>query len=70
MTYEHKLALVPLWNRLALTLEEASAYSGIGKHKLIELADQPGCEFIIWIGRKRLFKREKLDEYIDNATFL
>lgn len=70
MTYEHKLALVPLWNRLALTLEEASAYSGIGKNRLMQLADQPGCEFIIWIGRKRLFKREKLDEYIDNATFL
>lgn len=70
MKYEHKLELVPLWHRLALTLEEATAYSGLGKNKLIELSEQPDCDFVIWTGRKRLFKREKLDEYIDNTTFL
>lgn len=67
MKYEEKIALVPLWHRSALTLEEATAYSGIGRNKLIELADKPDCDFVIWTGRKRLFKRRKLDEFIDNA---
>ena len=34
MEYEKTLELVPLWHKTALTLEEATAYCGIGKHKL------------------------------------
>ena len=70
MKYEDKIALVPLWHRCTLTLEEATAYSGLGRNKLIELSDDPNCDFIIWTGRKRLFKRRKLDEFIDNAYSL
>lgn len=70
MKYEDKIALVPLWHRSTLTLEEATAYSGLGRNKLIELSDDPNCDFIIWTGRKRLFKRRKLDEFIDNAYSL
>lgn len=67
MNYNRKLELVPVWEKSTLTLEEATAYSGIGRNKLIELSDQPDCEFILWTGRKRLFKRKKLDEYIEKA---
>ena len=59
MKYEDKIALVPL--------EEATAYTGIGRNKLIELSEDPNCNFVIWTGRKRLFKRRKLDEFIDNS---
>ena len=67
MEYEKKLELVPLWHKTALTLEEATAYCGIGKHKLAELADNPKCDFILWVGRKRLFKRKKLDDFIERS---
>ena len=67
MKYEDKIALVPLWHRSALTLEEATAYTGIVRNKLIELSEDPNCDFVIWTGRKRLFKRRKLDEFIDNS---
>lgn len=67
MNYERKIELVPLWHRATLSLEEAVAYSGIGRDKLIELAEEPGCDFIIWTGRKRLFKRRKLDDFIDKS---
>ena len=67
MKYERKIELVPLWHRATLTLDEAVAYSGIGRDKLIALADEPGCDFVIWAGRKRLFKRRKLDDFIDKA---
>ena len=67
MKYEDKVALVPLWHRYGLTLEEATAYSGIGRDKLIELSSQPDCEFVIWCGNKRLFKRRKLEEYVAKA---
>ena len=67
MTYDQKVGLVPLWQRMTLTLEEATAYSGIGRDKLIEISDDPDCDFILWVGKKRLIKREKLDRFIDSA---
>ena len=67
MEYERKLQLVPLWHKSALTLEEATAYSGLGRNKLIELSDNPDCSFVVWVGRKRLFKRKRLDDYIDRS---
>ena len=67
MDYETKVTLVPLWHKSTLSLEEATAYTGIGKHKLAEFADDPDCEFILWVGRKRLFKRKRLDEYIERT---
>lgn len=67
MKYEEKIAIVPVWEKCTLTVEEAAAYTGIGKHKLCELADDPDCQFVLWVGRKRLFKREKLDEFIEKS---
>jgi len=58
---------VPVWEKSNLTLEEAAAYSGIGIHKLRELSDKEDCEFVLWVGTKRLLKRRKLDEYIERA---
>ncbi len=67
MKQEEKLRLVPVWEKSLLTLDEAIAYSGLGRHTLERLADSPDCKFIIWSGRKRLFKRRQLDEYIDKS---
>lgn len=67
MKYEEKVALVPLWMKTTLSLEEANAYSGISRNKLIELSDDPDCDFILWVGKKRLFKRKKLDDFIDRT---
>jgi len=62
MTYE-----VPIWKKTNLTLEEASAYSGIGVAKLRQLSDEKNCSFVLWNGTKRLIKRVKLDEYTQKA---
>jgi len=61
---------VPIWEKSNLTLEEAAAYSGIGINKLRKLTDDEDCEFVLWIGTKRLIKRKRLDEYIDKAYSL
>lgn len=67
MNKERQQELVPVWEKSNLTLEEAAAYTGIGMNKLRELSDSDSCEFVIWIGRKRLLKRKKLDEYLEKA---
>lgn len=66
MKYEEKLRIVPVWEKAMLTVDEAVAYSGIGRDKLIELADKE-TSLIFWVGNKRLFKRKKLDEIIENV---
>lgn len=65
MNRNEKNELVPVWEKTALTLEEAVAYSGIGRDKLCKLSNREDCDFVLRIGRKRLFKRKKLDEYIE-----
>ena len=55
---------VPIWEKSNLTLEEAAAYSGIGINKLREITNEPGCNFVLFVGTKRLIKRKLLDEYI------
>ena len=58
---------VPIWEKSNLTLEEAAAYSGIGKNKLRELSDERNCSFVLWNGNKRLIKRRELDKFTDGS---
>ena len=58
---------VPIWEKTNLTLEEASAYSGIGVNKLREISTENSCPFVLWFGSKRLIKRRQLDRYLDQA---
>lgn len=58
---------VPIWEKSNLTLEEAAAYSGIGINKLRTLSDDEDCNFVLWVGSKRLIKRKALDRFIENT---
>lgn len=56
---------IPIWEKKWLTLEEAAAYSGIGRNKIRELSQQKNCPFAIWLGGKVYIIREKLDDFTD-----
>lgn len=58
---------VPIWEKSNLTLEEASAYFGIGINKLRELTNDRNCHFVIWCGNRRLIKRKLFDEYLERT---
>ena len=58
---------VPIWEKSNLTLEEAAAYSGIGINKLREITNHERCEFVLWVGTKRLIKRRLLDRYLEGV---
>ena len=58
---------VLIWEKANLTLTEAAAYSGIGINKLRKMSDDEHCSFVLWIGSKRMIKRRKLDEFIEEA---
>ena len=56
---------IPIWEKVNLTLEEYTAYSGIGINKLRELSNDEHCPFVLWVGTKRLIKRVLCDKYIE-----
>ncbi len=56
---------VPIWEKSNLTLEEAAAYSGIGINKLREITNERNCNFVLFVGSKRLIKRRLFDAYIE-----
>lgn len=58
--------IVPISEKITLTVEEAVAYSNIGENKLRELIKQRDCNFVLVIGKKTLIKRKKFESYIDN----
>lgn len=56
---------IPIWEKPNLTVEEAAAYTGVGINKLRDLSNSKTCDFVLWIGKKRLLKRKKLEEYLE-----
>lgn len=57
---------VPIWNKLNLTIKEAAAYSNIGINRIEELLKQPKCNFVLFVGNKKLVKRREFEQYISN----
>lgn len=56
---------VPVHEKAALTLEEAAAYSNIGVNKLREISNDDSCQFVLWVGNKRLIKRRQFEQFIE-----
>lgn len=57
---------IPIWEKSNLTLEEAASYYNIGLNKLRELTDANDCQFVLWVGNKRLIKRRQMDTYLSH----
>ena len=64
MFYGNREFDVRISEKPTLSLLEAAAYTGIGIQRLIRLSDAPNCDFVLFAGRKRMFKRTRLEEYL------
>lgn len=62
--------IVPIHLKQNLTLEEAAEYSNIGINRLRILTNNPNCNFVLFVGNKRLIKRKKFDEYIERVDII
>ena len=56
---------IPIWEKSNLTLEEAAAYYNIGVGKLRELTNDDRCKFVLWVGNKRLIKKDLFNKYLN-----
>lgn len=55
---------IPLEMKPLLTLKEASIYTGIGINKLRDMSNERNCNYVLFVGRKRMFKREPLLKFL------
>ncbi len=60
----------PIYQKCALTIEEAADYSNIGQNKISELLKMPRCTFVLYVGRKKLIKRKEFEEFISKSVEL
>ena len=62
---------VPIWEKYALTIYEASEYFGIGEHRLRQLVrENRQADFVLWIGVKVEIKRKLFEKYLDSINAL
>ena len=58
---------MPFWLKMTLTMKEAAAFSIIGINKIEELLKQPKCDFVLYVGNKKLVKRKEFEQYISRS---
>lgn len=58
---------LPLGEKFALTLPEASAYFNIGMNKLRDMTNADASYCVLLVGKKRLIKRVLLEGYLNAA---
>ena len=60
---------VPLWEKYALTMAEASRYFNIGEKKLrIIVSRNMDADFVFTNGTKVLVKRRLFEQFMDNTS--
>ena len=64
--HDNKRFDVRICEKPTLSIYEASAYTGIGIKKLAKMAEIPNCDFVLYVGSKRMFNRAQLVEYLES----
>lgn len=55
---------VPIHLKATLSVREAAEYSGIGVNRIAALLRAPNCPFVLYVGTKRLVKREAFERFL------
>lgn len=58
---------IPLEPKPLLTLKEAALYTGIGINKLRDMSNERNCDYVLFVGRKRMYKREALLRFLEQS---
>lgn len=58
------IAVIPISEKLLLTIKEAALYSNIGINKIDAMLREDGCPFVLFVGRRKLVKRKEFEEYL------
>lgn len=62
--------IVPIHQKVALTIREAAEYSNIGINRLEMLLKAPRCPFVLYVGHKKLVKRKEFERFLSESIQL
>lgn len=62
--------IVPIHQKMTLTIREAAEYSNIGINKIDSLLKQPNCPFVLFVGTRKLVKRRAFEKYIQDKLVI
>lgn len=69
MAIKKEKRVVPLNEKLNLTVEEAALYTGIGQKVIRKMLSEPGCPFFLKMGEhKFLVRREEFEKYLKSKN--
>lgn len=63
-------AEVPIYEKVLMTVDEASAYSNIGVSTIRKLANDPRCTFVLTNGNRKLIKRKDFEKFLESKLEL
>lgn len=62
---------IPIWEKYAMTVQEASEYFSIGEKKIRRIVSENiNADFVAMNGSKVLIKRKLFEQYLDEATVI
>ena len=59
---------VPIHLKMTLTIKEAAEYSNIGINKIDLMLKQPNCPFVLYVGTRKLVKRQEFEKFISREV--
>lgn len=59
-----EVSTIPIEKKINLTIREAAEYSNIGINKLNDLLRNPMCNFVLYVGNRKLVKRKEFEQYL------
>lgn len=62
--------IVPIHLKTTLSIREAAAYSSIGINKIDSLLRMPNCPFVLYVGTKKLVKRQEFENFIKKSLVI
>ena len=63
------MTTVPIWEKVTLTVEETAEYSNIGINRINDMLKEPGCTFVLNVGKgKRLVKRKEFEKFLQKSN--
>ena len=65
-----KKTIVPIKDKLNLTIKEAVLYSNIGETTIRRLVKEKGCPFLLKVGNRNLVKRREFEIYINDKHYM
>ena len=70
MNTNNQETYVPIHLKTTLSIREAAAYSNIGINKIDSLLRMPNCPFVLYVGSKKLVKRQQFEEFIKKSLVI